>query len=49
MSKDTKKIPTEKIREQLIKKGLIKENSKAPEAVLRQIYTDAIVVAQKAL
>lgn len=49
VSKDTKKIPLEKIRNQLIKKGLIKENSKAPESVLRQIYTDAIVVAQKAL
>jgi hypothetical protein len=49
MSKETKKLPIEKIREQLVKKGLIKQSSKAPEAVLRQMYTDAIVVAQKAL
>jgi hypothetical protein len=49
VSKDTKKIPLEKIRTELIKRKLIKENSKAPESVLRQIYTDAMVVAQKAL
>jgi hypothetical protein len=42
-------LPINKLKEQLIKKGLIKVNSKAPEHVLRQIATDAQIVASKSL
>ena len=42
-------MPLEILREKLIKGGLIKSNSKAPESVLRQIAADAEVVKNKAL
>ena len=42
-------MPLDKLKEKLIKGGLIKANSKAPENVLRQIAGDAEVVAKKAL
>ena len=44
-----KDIPIDKLKEELIKKKLIKPTSKAPESVLRQIATDAHIVAGKAL
>ena len=37
------------LKDKLVKGGLIKANSKAPEGVLRQIARDAEVVAKKAL
>ena len=37
------------LKEKLIKNGLIKSTSKAPDSVLRQIASDAEVVAKKAL
>lgn len=47
--KEVDAMPLEKLREKLIKGGLIKSTSKAPESVLRQIAKDAEVVAKKAL
>ncbi len=44
-----KDMPIDKLKEELIKKKLIKPTSKAPESVLRQIATDAHIVAGKAL
>jgi hypothetical protein len=49
LHKDIKNMPIDKVKEKLIKGGLIKSNSKAPESVLRQIASDAEVVAKKAL
>jgi hypothetical protein len=47
--KKVKDMPLDKLKEHLISRGLIKATSKAPESVLRQIATDAEVVAKKAL
>lgn len=44
-----KDMPVDKLKDQLIKGGLIKANSKAPESVLRQIASDSQIVAGKAL
>lgn len=44
-----KDMPIELLKDKLIKGGLIKANSKAPESVLRQIASDAAVVKNKAL
>lgn len=49
MHKTVKEMPLEKLKEELIKKKLIKTTSKAPESVLRQIAADAQIVAGKAL
>jgi hypothetical protein len=44
-----KVIPIEQIKKILIEKKLIKTTSKAPEAVLRQMYTDTLIVSKKML
>lgn len=44
-----KEIPLTDLRKELIKRGLIKESSKAPESILRQIAADAQIVAGKGL
>ena len=49
LHKKVKEMPIEVLREKLIKAGLIKSSSKAPENVLRQIAADAAVVKNKAL
>ena len=49
LHKTAKEMPLDKLKDKLIKGGLIKANSKAPESVLRQIAGDAEVVAKKAL
>jgi hypothetical protein len=49
LHKEVKEMPIERLKEKLIKGGLIKTNSKAPESVLRQIAADAEVVKNKAL
>jgi hypothetical protein len=49
LHKNIKEMPIDKLKEHLVKKGLIKTTSKAPESVLRQIASDAEVVAKKAL
>jgi hypothetical protein len=43
------KMSLSELKEQLVKKGLIKATSKAPESVLRQMAIDAHIVAGKAL
>jgi hypothetical protein len=42
-------MPLSELRTQLVKKGLIKEHSKAPESILRQIAADAQIVGGKGL
>ena len=42
-------MPIEALKDKLIKGGLIKANSKAPENVLRQIAADAETLKNKAL
>lgn len=49
LHKEVKEMPLDKLKEKLIKGGLIKPNSKAPEAVLRQIAGDAEMMVKKAL
>lgn len=49
LHKNIKDMPIEKLKDKLIKGGLIKATSKAPEAILRTIAADAEVVAKKAL
>jgi hypothetical protein len=49
MHRAVKAMPLLQLREQLVKKGLIKATSKAPESVLRQMAADAQIVAAKAL
>ena len=48
-NKKVKEMSIEDLKNKLIKGGLIKPNSKAPESVLRQIAADAEVVKNKAL
>lgn len=47
--KHAKELPIEQVRAVLIDKKLIKPTSKAPESVLRQIYSDSLIVAKKTL
>jgi len=49
LHKSIKEMPIDKLKDKLIKGGLIKPTSKAPESILRQIASDAEVVAKKAL
>lgn len=49
LHKKMKEMPIETLKEKLIKGGLIKNTSKAPESVLRQIAIDSHIVAGKAL
>jgi hypothetical protein len=49
LHKNVKDMPLTALKDKLIKKGLIKSTSKAPESVLRQIAADSEVVANKAL
>jgi len=46
---DVKEIPLADLRKQLIQRKLIRETSKAPESILRQIAADAQIVAGKGL
>ena len=39
-------MPLPELRAQLVKRGLIKEHSKAPESILRQIAADAQIVSR---
>lgn len=47
--KHAKTLPIEQIKKILIEKKLIKPSSKAPESVLRQMYTDTLIVSKKML
>lgn len=49
ISKTAKALPIETIRAELVKTGIIKESSKAPESVLRQMYADAKLVSSQSL
>jgi hypothetical protein len=49
LHKKVKEMPISVLKEKLIKGGLIKSSSKAPEHVLRQMAADAEVVKNKAL
>jgi len=49
VNKRIKELPFDKLKEKLIKDGLIKSTSKAPESVLRQIANDTEIVNKKAL
>jgi len=49
LHKKVKDMPIDVLKEKLIKAGLIKSTSKAPENILRQIAADAAVVKNKAL
>jgi hypothetical protein len=49
MQTTVKEMPLDKLKEELVKKKLIKVTSKAPESVLRQIAVDAQIVEGKAL
>jgi hypothetical protein len=49
LHKKVKEMPIDVLKEKLVKAGLIKSSSKAPENVLRQIAADAAVVKNKAL
>lgn len=49
MHKTVSEMPLDKLKEELVKKKLIKPTSKAPESVLRQIASDAQIVSKNAL
>lgn len=49
LHKQAKDMPIDKLKDKLVKGGLIKPTSKAPENVLRQMAADAEVVKNKAL
>ncbi len=49
ITKVAKTLPIETIRAELVKAGIIKESSKAPETVLRQMYADAKTVSTRSL
>ncbi len=49
ITKTAKTLPIETIRGELVKAGIIKESSKAPEGVLRQMYADAKTVSTRSL
>jgi hypothetical protein len=49
LHKEVKEMHIDKLKDKLIKGGLIKANSKAPESVLRQIAEYAALVKNKAL
>ena len=46
---DTEKKPMETIREYLINKGVIQQKSKAPEKMLRSMYSDFMLLKDQAL
>jgi len=49
LHKEVKSMPITELKEKLVKSGLIKESSKAPESVLRQMAEDADILKNKAL
>lgn len=49
LHRKVKDMPIDTLKDKLVKGGLIKATSKAPESVLRQIAADAEVVKNKAL
>lgn len=47
--KESKEMPIEKIKESLKNAHLIKETTKAPDAILRQMYADYLLLKNRAL
>ncbi len=42
-------LPLERVRAELVKEGIIKSTSKAPESMLRQMFADAKILSAKTL
>ena len=49
IKKESEKMPIDALKKELVASGLVKSESKAPESILRQIYSDFQVLKQKAL
>ena len=49
LNKITKSLSLEQIKKELVAAKIIKEDSKAPEAILRQMYADAKLITTKSL
>jgi len=49
LQSDSHAMPLVEIRKKLVEKGVIKETSKAPEAVLRQLYIDTVSITEPVL
>jgi hypothetical protein len=49
IKKESEKMPIDNLKKELVASGLVKSESKAPESILRQIYSDFQVLKQKAL
>jgi hypothetical protein len=49
IKKESEKMAIEKVKSELVKVGLIKGDSKAPEGILRQMYSDFQMLKQRAL
>jgi len=49
IKKESEKMPIDSLKKELVASGLVKSESKAPESILRQIYSDFQVLKQKAL
>ena len=49
IKKVSQTLTLEKLKEELVAAGLIKKESKAPESILRQMYTDFQLLKQRAL
>ncbi len=49
LNKITKTLSIDQIRKELLAAKIIKEDSKAPEAILRQMYADAKLITTKSL
>jgi hypothetical protein len=47
--KESKEMPIEKIKETLKNANLIKETTKAPDSILRQMYSDYLLLKNRAL
>ena len=49
IKKESQKMSIDQLKKELQKAGLIKDGSKAPEGILRQMYSDFEVLKQRAL
>ena len=46
---DAKRTDIAEVKKSLVRVGLVKETTKAPEAILRQMYEDWLTLKNKAL
>jgi hypothetical protein len=49
IKKESEKMPMDTMKKELVSAGLIKTESKAPDAILRQMYSDFQMLKQRAL